>query len=147
MDALDRRILAELGTDARKPLTGVADALGVAPTTLHQRVKRLEERGVIVGSRLVIDWAAAGYPVVAVVSIEVGASSLEDVAQSIESIPEVQNCFAITGEFDLLMVIRARSSDHLGEILERLRNVSPGRSRTGVVLRTFFEARMPPLDA
>ena len=61
-------------------------------------------------------------------------------------IPYVMSCFAITGEFDLMLVIRARSSQHLGEILEDLRNQGLGRSRTVVVLNTFFEYRTPPIE-
>jgi DNA-binding Lrp family transcriptional regulator len=51
----------------------------------------------------------------------------------------------VTGEFDLLLTVRARSSQHLGEVLEEIRRTTPGRSRTIVVLATYFEGRMPPL--
>jgi Lrp/AsnC family leucine-responsive transcriptional regulator len=146
MDDLDRKILVSLADDARKPLARVAEELGVATTTVHQRVKRMEERGVIVGSRLLVDWEEVGLPVVALVSIEVSdGSPLRDAAMQIGENPYVQNCFAVTGEFDLLAVIRAHSSNHLGEILEDLRHLVPGRTRTVVVLSTFFDGRVPPL--
>jgi Lrp/AsnC family leucine-responsive transcriptional regulator len=148
MDNLDRRILHSLSKDARRPLSRVADDLGVAHTTLHQRVRRLEEQGVITGSRVTIDWEAVGLPVVALISIEVtDRESLEDTAERLAEIPYVMSCFAITGEFDLLLVVRARSSPHLGEVLEMLRNRGLGRSRTVVVLSTHFEYRMPPITA
>jgi DNA-binding Lrp family transcriptional regulator len=57
-----------------------------------------------------------------------------------------QSCWAITGEFDLMIVVRARSSAHLGDIIEQLRTIAPIRTRTTVVLNTFFEGRFPPLD-
>lgn len=146
MDDLDRKILVTLADDARKPLARVAEDLGVATTTVHQRVRRMEERGVIVGSRLLVDWEEVGLPVVALVSIEVSdGSPLRDAAIQIGENPYVQNCFAVTGEFDLLAVIRAHSSNHLGEILEDLRHLVPGRTRTVVVLSTFFDGRVPPL--
>jgi DNA-binding Lrp family transcriptional regulator len=146
MDALDRKILRKLSGDARRPLSRVAQELGVAQTTLHQRVRRMEEHGVITGSRLTIDWEQAGLPVVALISIEVAErGSLQETADRLAEIPEVMSCFAITGEFDLLLVVRAKSSAHLGEILELLRNAGLGRSRTVVVLNTFFEYRMPPI--
>jgi len=146
MDALDRQILVTLAEDARKPLSRVAQELGVAQTTLHQRVRRLEEQGIIAGSRLVIDWEQAGLPVVAVVSVTVDEPGpLADAAARFAQIPYVQNCFSITGEFDLMLVVRARSSDHLGEVLEMLRTAVHGQSRTVIALSTFFEGRIPPL--
>jgi Lrp/AsnC family leucine-responsive transcriptional regulator len=147
MDDLDRKILRILANDARKPLSRAADELGVAQTTLHQRVRRLEEQGVITGSRLTIDWEQAGLPVVALISIEIAErGSLQETADRLAAIPYVMSCFAITGEFDLLLVVRAKSSAHLGEVLEDLRHEGLGRSRTVVVLSTHFEYRMPPID-
>jgi DNA-binding Lrp family transcriptional regulator len=146
MDALDRQILVTLADDARKPLSRVAEELGVAQTTLHQRVRRLEEHGIIKGARLVVDWEQVGLPVVAVVSVGVDEPGLlADAAAKFAAIPYVQNCFSITGEFDLMLVVRARSSDHLGEVLEMLRGAVHGRSRTVIALSTFFEGRIPPL--
>lgn len=146
MDDLDRQILAALTPEARRPLAQVAHELEIAPTTLHQRVRRLEEQGIIKGARLVLDWEDAGLGVVAIVSVDVGDRGLAEAADDLSSIAWVQSCYAITGEFDLMMVVRAHSSPHLGEILEQIRHAVPGRSRTGVVLQTFFEGRMPPLQ-
>jgi Lrp/AsnC family leucine-responsive transcriptional regulator len=137
-----------LADDARRPLSRVAKDLGVAQTTLHQRVRRLEEHGIITGARLVIDWEQVGLPVVAVVSVGVDEPRLlADAAAKFATIPYVQTCFSITGEFDLMLVVRARSSDHLGEVLEMLRGAVHGRSRTVISLSTFFEGRVPPLPA
>lgn len=146
MDDLDRRIVAILAEDGRTPYREIAELTGVATTTVHQRVRRLTERGVIAGTRVVIDWEAVGLPVTALVSVEApGHIPLAGVADSIASLPFVQDCYAVTGEFDLLLTVRARSSDHLGELLESIRRFAPGRSRTLVVLATYFEGRTPDL--
>ena len=63
MDGLDRQILESLAADARTPYAQIAKTLGVATATVHQRVKRLRESGVIRGFRLELDWAAIGLPV------------------------------------------------------------------------------------
>ena len=148
MDELDRKIIAILADDGRTPYREIAQRTGVATTTVHQRVRRLTEQGVIAGTRIVIDWEAVGLPVTALVSVEApGDQPLADVAESIASLAYVQNCYAVTGEFDLLMTVRARSSDHLGELLERIRTFAPGRSRTLVVLATYFEGRTPTLPS
>ena len=146
MDQLDRIIIAILAEDGRTPYREIAERTGVATTTVHQRVRRLTERGVIVGTRVVIDWEAVGLPVTALVSIEApGDRPLAEVAATIADLAYVQSCYAVTGEFDLLLTVRARSSDHLGDVLDQIRGLAPGRSRTLVVLATYFEGRTPTL--
>lgn len=147
MDTLDHRIVAHLSQDARIPLAQVAKELGVATATVHQRVKRLRERGEIAGSRILLDYEKVGFPVTAVISVGLGtAGSLSEVAGKLEAIPFVQSCYAVTGEFDLMVVVRAHSSSHLGDVLEGIRHIVPGMSRTVIVLSTFFEGRIPPLE-
>lgn len=147
MDDLDRTIIAALTEDARTPYSRIAEDAGVATTTVHQRVKRLTESGVITGSRIRVDWEAVGLPVTAVVSVEApDDAALPVVADELRAIPEVQSCFAVTGEFDLLLIVRARSSEHLGSLLDDIRQHAPGRSRTIVVLATYFEGRVVPLS-
>ncbi|MGI9665938.1 MAG: Lrp/AsnC family transcriptional regulator [Acidimicrobiia bacterium] len=146
MDELDRTIISALTEDARIPYSRIAEQAGVATTTVHQRVKRLTESGVIVGSRIRLDWEAVGLPVTAVVSVEAqDDASLSEIAEELRGIPEVQSCFAVTGEFDLLLIVRARSSEHLGALLDQVRQHAPGRSRTIVVLSTYFEGRVAPI--
>ncbi len=146
MDALDRTIVAILLEDARTPYRQIAARLGVSATTIHHRVQRLKDSGVIRGTRITLDWEAVGLPVTALVSVEyAGPDSLGDVAGELAAVPYIQNCYAVTGEFDLLLTVRARSSDHLGQVLEDIRRIVPGRSRTVVVLATYFEGRIPPI--
>lgn len=146
LDDLDRLIVARLSEDGRMPYSAIAEEAGVATTTVHQRVKRLTASGVIIGTQARIDWEAVGLPVTAVVSVEgVTGKALADVAEELRAIPHIQSCFAVSGEFDLLLTIRAASSGHLGEVLEEIRTHAPGRSRTIVVLATYFAGRVPPV--
>lgn len=146
MDALDRTIITALRLDGRTPYTKIAEDAGVATTTVHQRVRRLIERGIITGTRVQVDWEAIGLPVTALVSVEApGDKLLSEVAEGLRAIPLIQDCYAVTGEFDLLLTVRARSSQHLGDLLEEIRRHTPGRSRTIVVLATYFDGRVPPL--
>lgn len=145
MDDLDRKIIFCLVGDGRMPYSRIAEESDVAVTTVHQRVKRLIDKGIITGTRVSVDWEKVGLPVTAVVSVETPTSEpMADIAEGLRSIPYVQNCYAVTGEFDLLMTVRARSSAHLGELLDEIRSHAPGRSRTLVVLATYFDARVPP---
>lgn len=146
MDDLDVTIIHHLASDARTPLARIADAVGVSTATIHQRVRRLRDRGVIRGYRLDVDWDALGLPVSAVVSLQVGdAVGLGTTASELSEVPWVESCAAVTGEFDLMAVVRARSSSHLGEVLDDLRRRIPGASRTVVVLTSYFSDRLLPL--
>ncbi len=148
LDGTDRKILAALMKDARLPLARLADRLGVATSTVHHRVRKLTDDGVIRGSHLELDWETVGLPVVGLVSLAIGNStSKAEAAVVIEALEYVQTCYSTSGEFDLFVVIRASSSEHLEEVVDRLRSKVPvSAMRTVVVLSTHFEDRMPPMD-
>jgi Lrp/AsnC family leucine-responsive transcriptional regulator len=146
MDALDEKIITHLAEDARMPLAQIAKRLGMATATVHQRVKRLRDQGVLLGTRAILDWDQVGLPIVAMISLQVGAGrSLSAAADELTALPYLQGCFAVTGEFDLMAIVRARSSEHLGSVIEEMRTITRGSTRTTVVLNTFFEGRVPPL--
>ncbi|HSF86076.1 MAG TPA: Lrp/AsnC family transcriptional regulator [Acidimicrobiia bacterium] len=146
MDSLDRTILGALAENARTPYAQIAKQLGVATATVHQRMKRLRESGVVRGFRLELDWAAVGLPVAAVISIRsTSEKSLYDIADDLRSLPYVASCVAVTGEFDLFATVRAHSSDHLGEVVDQIRRLAKGSTRTVVVLKTYFLGVTPPL--
>jgi Lrp/AsnC family leucine-responsive transcriptional regulator len=146
MDDLDRKILAELADDARTPYAQIATRLGVATATVHQRVRKLRDKGIIRGFRLELDWEAVGLPVSAVISIQSRAeSSLADVAEALRRIPYVASCVAVTGEFDLCATVRARSSEHLGNLVDEIRRTAKGTTRTVIVLTPYFLGVTPPL--
>lgn len=147
MDRLDRQIVDRLAAAARTPISQIAKELGIATATAHQRVKKLEERGVIQGYRAELDWEKLGLPVVAVVSLTLEpGSELQASAASLREVRNVQACYAVTGEFDLLAIVRARSSAHLGDVLQDIRRLIPGRTRTVVVLSTFFANASIPVS-
>lgn len=146
MDQLDRTILEALAADARTPYAQIAKQVGVATATVHQRVKRMRDAGVIQGFRLELDWAAVGLPVAAVISIRSSSDkSLAVLAEDLRHIPYVASCVAVTGEFDLFVTVRAHSSDHLGELVDQIRLMAKGSTRTVVVLTTFYLGVTPPL--
>ncbi len=147
MDARDRHIIEALADDARLPYAQIAKQLGVATATVHQRVRRLRDRGIIRGFRLELDWEAVGLPVSAVISIQSRAdSSLGDVAAALREIPYVVSCVAVTGEFDLFATVRARSSQHLGQLVDEIRRTANGATRTVIVLTPYFLGVTPPIE-
>lgn len=148
MDVIDYQIIEFLAQDGRMPFAQIAAQIGKSTATVHQRVRRLRERGYIKSFTVDLDWEALGYPLDSFVSIRDNEShGLEDLADRIRSIPFVISAAAVSGEFDLLLHIKARSSNHLGEILDELRRIAPGPSRTLVTLSTYIERQIPPLPA
>lgn len=148
MDAIDYQILTALAEDGRIPFSQIATAIGKSTATVHQRVKRLREDGLIKSFTVDLDWEALGYPVDAFISIrDTDSHGLAELSDRLRTIPFVRSSAAVTGEFDLLLHIKARSSSHLGEILDEIRQVAPGPSRTVVTLSTYIAGQIPPLPA
>jgi len=148
MDDIDYQIITLLATNGRMPYAQIAERVGMSTATVHHRVKRLKATGYIRGFTIDIDWEALGYPVDAFISIRDNASGgLRELSERLRKIPFVRTSAAVTGEFDLLLHIKARSSSHLGEILDEIRKIAPGPSRTVVTLSTYIEGRVPPFPA
>jgi Lrp/AsnC family leucine-responsive transcriptional regulator len=148
MDALDYQIIELLAGDGRMPFSQIAERVGKSTATIHQRTRRLREQGYIDSISVDLNWEALGYPVDAYVSLRDNESwGLEALADSLREIPFVISAAAVTGEFDLMLHVKARSSSHLGVVLDEIRRIAPGPSRTLVTLTTYISGRIPPLPA
>ena len=157
MDAVDYQIIEYLLEDGRRPYAQIASQIGVSTGTVHQRVKRLKERGYINSFTINLNWEAMGYPVDAFVSIRDNKSrGLEELSERLSIIPYIRSSAAVTGEFDLLLHIKARSSNHLGELLDEILTIiNLGRQLRAaydgvidlVTLSTYSDGRVPPLPA
>jgi len=118
IDEIDRKILHFLIKDARKPYLEIARECGVSGAAIHQRVHKLQENGVITGSRLLVKPSAIGLNVCAYVNITVTESSkLREVISALKQIPEVVECHFVTGKYSLLIKMYCRDNNHLMEVL------------------------------
>ncbi|HEY8507787.1 MAG TPA: Lrp/AsnC family transcriptional regulator [Steroidobacteraceae bacterium] len=140
MDALDLRILAALNADARRPYAELARELEVSQPTIADRVRRLEERGIIRGTMLCIDPARLGYPIIAFVRIRSNAPK-ERVLDTFRDMPQITELHSVTGEDCLIARVVARSVEELGTVLERISVF--GTSSTSIVLGTPIPLRNP----
>ena len=116
IDAIDRRILAILHADARISNSALADAVGIAPSTCHGRVRRLQEQGVIRGFYADIDPAAIGLPLQAMVSVGLQAHSrgkISNFVQHIRRKPQVIDVYFLAGADDFIIHVAARDTDDL----------------------------------
>ncbi len=120
IDPVDQKILSFLVKNARMPYLEIARECGVSGAAIHQRVKRLENNGVITGSRLLVKPQALGLNVCAFVSISLAeADKYLEVVASLKKIPEIVECHFVTGKYALLVKIYCLNNDHLMEVLLR----------------------------
>ena len=122
MDPVDLSILAALQANARTSNADLARANDLAPSTTLERMRRLEERGVIRGYRAALDAGALGFGVRAVVMINLDrhqVGSIEDFEGRIRAVPQVTACHHVTGRYDYLVHVVARDIDHLRELVTR----------------------------
>jgi len=118
LDKLDRQILSALMKNSKIPYTELAQKLYVSGGTIHVRMKKLEEMGIVRGHNLVVDYSVLGYDVCAFLGVYLDKSSLYDtVIKELKNIPEVVNAHYTTGVYSVFAKIVCRDTDHLREVL------------------------------
>ena len=118
LDETDRKILYHLINNARMPYMEIARECGVSGAAVHQRIKKLEENGVISGSQMMVKPAALGLNVCAFISISLTeANKYQEVTEALKHIPEVVECHFVTGRAALLLKLYCIDNDHLMEAI------------------------------
>ncbi len=142
IDSLDRKLLNLLREDSRRPYLEIARELDVSGGTIHQRMAKLKEAGVVTGSRLTIDYGLLGYKVSALVGVRLArASAGGDIRDHLLDIPEIVELHYTTGTYSLLVKIVARGMQDLYELLSgRLQAFDDIQStETFVILNTAVQ--------
>jgi Lrp/AsnC family transcriptional regulator, leucine-responsive regulatory protein len=143
LDDVNRRILTELLGNSRLPMAELARRIGMSAPAVTERVQRLERAGVIAGYQLELDPAAVGLPVTAFARIKPMPGSLPKIAELAATLPEVTECYRITGEDCFLIKLHAPAIDQLEATLDRF--LAYGNTTTSVVVSTPVPRRPPPL--
>ena len=143
MEQIDRQIVENLAADGRMSFTDLGKATGLSTSAVHQRVRRLEQRGIIRGYRAVVDPVAMGLPLTAFVSIKAADPASEDDAPKLLSaIPAIESCYSVAGDEAYILKVRVASPHDLEALLAEIRSVAGVSTRTTVVLSTPFEDRV-----
>ena len=131
IDKLDKQILALLMMDATKPYTDIAKELVISGGTVHVRMKKLQDLGVVKGSQFVIDPTKVGYDICAFLGIflEKG-SEYHDSVTRMKKIPEIVELHYTTGMYSMFAKIICRDTNHLREVLNEKIQTIKGVSRT-----------------
>lgn len=142
LDDPDRRILALLQQDARMPVKALAEQVGLSSPATSERVRRMEERGVIRGFTVDAEPRTLGYPMQAIVRIRPLPGKLQTVQKLIESIPEFGECDKVTGDDCFIGRLYLRSIEHLDHILERITDIA--ETTSAIVKSQPVKRRLPP---
>ncbi len=142
MEDLDQRILSLLAADGRMSFTDLGKATGLSTSAVHQRVKRLEQRGVIKGYGAVVDYDQVGRPLTAFISIRpIDASEPDDAPDRLAPIPEIESCWSVAGDESYILKVRVATPTDLEDLLARVRAAANVSTRTTIVLSTPYESR------
>jgi len=118
IDNLDRIILGFLIKNARMPFLEIARECGISGAAVHQRVKKMEEAGIITGSRLLVKPKTLGLDVCAFVGVHINdCDKYSTTIEAVRAIPEVVECHFVTGSYELLLKIYCRDHGHLMDTL------------------------------
>ena len=114
IDGIDRRILRSLIKNARTPFLEIARECGISGAAIHQRIKKLEDSGVIMGSRMVVDPKKLGFDVCAFINISISDPKQQlSTVQQLKQIPEIVECHFVTGTYNLMVKLYCVDNDHL----------------------------------
>ena len=145
MEEIDRKIVALLEQDGRMSYTDLGKATGLSTSAVHQRVRRLEERGVIQGYAAVVDHEALGLSLTAFISIKpIDPSEPDDTPDRLAGIPEIEACYSVAGDENYILKVRVAKPVDLEQLLARIRSSANVSTRTTIVLSTAYENR--PVD-
>jgi len=146
IEELDRKILNALNRDARMSFRRMAKELGISPTTLYNKVKKLEKSGVLKGYIPLIDTESVGYNLMAIISLRVKQEKDIEVQKALAKFPQVGAVYEVTGDWDLILICYFRGREDLTNFLKKelpLSNIH--RTITHLVLNVVKEEKRIPV--
>ena len=147
LDSIDKKILEILQKDGRIPFSRIAREVGLSEATIHLRIKRLKESGVLKGFTAIIDPEKVGKGILAFVLIKTDVREHSKALPKIAEIKGVQEVYDITGEYSALVKVRVGSKEELAQVLDQIASVEGVKdTETLYVLRTVKEERFIQLD-
>ncbi len=146
LEELDKKILNVLNRNARMSFRLIAKELRISPTTLYNKVKKLEKSGVLKGYIPLIDRESVGYDFMAIISLRVRQDKDIEVQKAIAKFPQVGAVYEVTGDWDLILVCYFKGRDDLTNFLKKelpLTNIE--RAMTHLVLNVVKEEKRIPV--
>jgi|SRR5688500_12674027 DNA-binding Lrp family transcriptional regulator len=142
LTAKDQELISLLQVNAREPVSALARKLGLSRTTVQDRLRRLEQAGIIAGYQLRLSEGTEPGGIRAFVTIEVEPKRTNDVARALQRMPQVEALYSVSGKYDLIAVVRTTSAQDMDKLLD-VTGVIPGVTGTesAVILSTKLDRR------
>jgi Lrp/AsnC family leucine-responsive transcriptional regulator len=147
IDEIDRQILRILQEDGRLSNAALAEQVGLTTSTVHERVRKLERRGIIKGYTAVVEPQLLGKAITAFIRLSVGVASQgyieskKSITEMCQAEPDVLECHGVAGEDCYILKVRVANPQELEKLIERIRSKAEiSRSTTSIVLSTFKES-------
>ncbi len=142
-DEIDQQLIVALTEDSRRSLKALAQISGLSSPSVAERLRKLEEKGVLKGYGVDVDPRAFGYQLQAIVRIRPLPGQLHEVERQIQATPQFTECDKVTGEDCFIARLHVRSMEQLDEILDHI-NVY-ALTNTAIVKKTTVKRRLPPM--
>ena len=147
LDLIDLKILETLQRDGRASHSAIAEEVGLSQPSVHERVKKLEQRGVIRGYTVILNPEALDMGVLAFISVRFSDYKTKDVAEAIKQVPQVLEAHHVAGDDCLLAKVRCRSPADLEQVLDRIWKSGPiAATRTTIAFSSYKETIALPLE-
>lgn len=147
VEEINRKIIALLAADGRMSFTELARRTGLSVSAAQQRVRRLEQRGVIKGYSAVISAEEIGLPLTAFVSIKpFDPAAPDDAPDRLAHLGAIEACHSVAGDENYILKVRVGSPTDLEDLLQEIRAAASVSTHTTIVLSTPFENRPPDVD-
>lgn len=145
LDKLDRKILRLIAEDARIPFLEVARSCNVSGAAIHQRIQKLTNLGILLGSQFIIDPEKIGYETCAYIGLYLkNPDEFDKTVEALRNIPEVVECHITTGGYDLFIKLYARNNHHLMDIIhDKLQPLGLSRSESQISFKTVIDRPLP----
>ncbi|AFL95585.1 transcription regulator, AsnC family 6 [Thermococcus cleftensis] len=146
LDETDRKILAILQKNSRTPLREISKEVGLAESTVYERIKKLKDRGIIRKFTVILDPESLGFKILAFILIKSKAGMYSHVANELKQYPQIVEIYETTGDYDMLVKIRTSGSDELNEFLDTIGEIDGVvATHTMVALKIHKETTELPL--
>src|ERR1700723_3043082 len=144
VEETDRKIVSLLARNGRMSFTELARQAGLSVSAVHQRVRRLEQEGVIKGYAAIFNPEDVGLPLTAFVSVKpFDAAAPDDLPQRLQHLAAIEACHSVAGDENYILKVRVASPAALEDLLYQIRTQGGVSTRTTVVLSTPYENRPP----
>jgi Lrp/AsnC family transcriptional regulator, leucine-responsive regulatory protein len=143
IDDIDRRLLEALNHDARQSVADLARLVGLSPPSVSERIRRLEEAGVIEGYTIRLEPSALGLPLAAWLRIRPLPGQLQAVADILKTLPQITQCDRITGEDCFLAKAHVRSIAELEKLIDKI--IPHAMTNTSIIQSSPVSPRLPPI--